>query len=94
MNFEKLNDNNVINIFTFKPYNFRKNIIKREELEKNYKEIEELLNYKFKKIISPNQTHTNIVKIINKENINDDLNEVDGNITNLKGVAFKTVTAD
>ena len=64
MNFKRLNDNNIINLFTFKPYNFRKNLVSNEEINNNFNRLQSDLNYKFDKIIKPIQTHTNNVLIV------------------------------
>lgn len=94
MNFDRLTENGVINLFTYKPYNFRKNIVSSEEIENNYIKLQKELNHKFDKIIGPIQTHTNIVKVVDENNLNDEFDNVDGLITNMKNIALTTVTAD
>ena len=59
--FDKLNEQNIINCFTLKPYNFKdyqNNLIKDEQFDKIFNE----LNVNIKTIKKPNQTHTNIFK--------------------------------
>jgi len=94
MNFKKLNEQNVTNLFTFIPYNFRKNIVSDNEIKENYNKIQNDINHQFIKIVKPIQTHTNIVKVLNEDNISDEFNDVDGLITNMKNVALVTSLAD
>lgn len=84
----------IINLFTKKPFNFRKNIVPIEIINENYSVIEKDCNYKFRKIIKPIQNHTNKVEIVTESNIENEFNEVDGLITDLKGVALVTSLAD
>ena len=62
--------------------------------KKEYEKIEKEVNFNFLAIKKPIQTHTNIVKVLTKENLNDDFQDVDGLITDLKGVALVTSLAD
>lgn len=94
MNFKKLNEQNVTNLFTLIPYNFRKNIVSDNEIKENYNKIQNDINHQFIKIVKPIQTHTNIVKVLNENNINDEFNDVDGLITNMKNIALVTSLAD
>lgn len=94
MSFGRLNHEGVINLFTFKPYNFRSTQVPEYKIEDNYKKIQNDLDVKFKKIIKPNQMHTNNVRFVDENNINDDFLNVDGLITNLKEVALVTSLAD
>ena len=94
LSFKKLDEYDVINLYTTKPYNFRLEQISDEDRNKQYKKIEESLNHKFKNIIGHIQNHTNNVVIVNEDNINDDFFNTDGLITNLKNVALVTKLAD
>lgn len=95
LQFKQLNTNNeIIHLFTKKPFDFNREIISEEQIKIQFKEIEKTLNYTFSKIERPIQTHSNTVKAVTKENINDSFECVDGLITNLKGVALTTVVAD
>lgn len=94
ISFKKLDEYNIINLFTIKPYNFRSNQISKEDIKKQYNSIENDLNTTFKYIISPNQNHTNNVCIVNENNIFNNFDNVDGLITNLKNVALVTKIAD
>ncbi len=92
--FPKLDNQNIINLYTAKPFNFRACLVSDKEIKQNYIDIQNSLNYNFSKIIKPNQNHTNIVKVVTKENINEVFEDVDGLITNLKNVALVTSLAD
>ena len=92
--FKKLDNQNIINLYTSKPFNFRKGLIKDEEIKQNYINIQNSLNCNFTKIIKPNQNHTNIVKVVTEENTNEVFEDVDGLITNLKNIALVTSLAD
>lgn len=92
--FEKLNNNNeIIHLFTKRPFNFSK-LTSTDKIKKDYQEIEQFFNYNFLKIKKPIQTHTNVVKIVTNDNLDDEFLDVDGLITNLKGVALVTSLAD
>lgn len=92
--FKELNDYNVINLFSKKPLNFNGRKIDNETINGQYNIIQEKLGYKFIKIIKPNQCHTNVVKKIDISNINDVFDNVDGLITDIKGIALVTSLAD
>ena len=91
---ELKNLNDIIHLFTKKPYNFSKITSTEENIKKEYEKIEKEVNFNFLAIKKPIQTHTNIVKVLTKENLNDDFQDVDGLITDLKGVALVTSLAD
>ena len=82
--FSKLDKQNIINCFTYKPYNF-KDI---PTTDSEYKKLELDLGNKFDKIIKGKQEHTNVVKIVTEDNIDEEFIGVDGLITNLKNVAL------
>ena len=93
--FEELNKyNNLVHLFTKKEIDFNRKAKSVEELDKQFKEIEDILGVKFKKTIFPYQEHTNIVKCVTEENLDDKFISVDGTITNLKGVALVVSAAD
>ena len=87
-------DHNVISLFIHKPYNFKRDTISELEIQNQFKKIEKAINYNFNNILRPHQTHSNNVQIVNENNINDSFDNVDGLITNLKGVALCTQVAD
>ena len=91
--FEKLLEyNDILHLSTKRPFDFSKNI-KEEDINKQYQELRNILNYDFI-VKKPNQTHTNVVQIVKEDNINDKFLNTDGLITNLKGVALSISTAD
>ena len=88
IHFEELDKDNVINLYTKKPFNFN-----MDDLEGEYKKLEEMLDYKFDKIYISNQTHSTNITVIDDDTpllIDDN----DGIITNRKGVALLTKSAD
>lgn len=93
LTFNKLTDEGIINCFTLKPYDFKdfaNNPNRDSQLEKIYND----LNVKIKLTKKPNQTHTNNVKVLDESNKNDQFDDVDGLVTNLKDVALVTSLAD
>lgn len=94
INFDKLSDQNIINGFTLKPYNFRRGFATDEEIEDNLLRLEDTFKYTFAIRKQPTQTHTNNVRVINADNLNSDFPDVDGLITNLKGVLLTSILAD
>ncbi len=89
--FKRLLDENVLNLFTKNCFNFS---LKNTLLEKEYEKLENILGYKFKKIKFSKQTHSNNIKVVTKDNIDDSFEDIDGIITNLKEVALVTMVAD
>jgi len=94
ISFKKLDEYNIINLYTTKPYNFRYNQVSNELINKQYKNIENIFNNKFDKIIKPNQNHTNNVCCVTKDNIDSTFDNIDGLITNIPNVALVTSLAD
>ena len=93
--FNKLNEyDDIIHLSTKKPFNFSKITNTEDNIKQEYEEIQNILDYKFIKIKKPIQTHTNIVKVLNEDNLEDDFQDVDGLITNLEDVALCVITAD
>ena len=93
--FNKLNEyEDIAHLFTKKPFDFNKFKISPNDIESQYEELNKILGINpIKKVISL-QKHTNIVKTIREDNINEDLDSVDGLITNLKNVSLSIRTAD
>lgn len=89
--FEELDNNKIINFITNKNIGINYAVQSRDEIRSKLKDI---IDFEYKKIISPRQTHTNNVVAITLDNIDDELNDCDGVITNLKGVALTIATAD
>lgn len=92
--FKELDSNEIISFFTKKPFDFNALTNTTENIFNNYKIIESDFNYKFKKIIKPSQTHSSNISIVDENNINDNFENTDGLITNIKGVALVTSLAD
>lgn len=92
--FKNLDNKNLVHLFTLKPFNFNKKFISDDVINEQYKNIEAILDYKFRKILKPIQTHTNIVKCVTEDNMNETFKDVDGLITNQKGIALVTSLAD
>ena len=77
-----------------KPYNFKRTTVSIEEREKEIHNVEREIGYQFPTIIRTQQTHSNNVKVINEENIDEKIENTDGLITNLKDVALFSLIAD
>lgn len=93
--FKKLkNKNEIAHLYTKKKFNFNKQQMSENDIDLQYKEIQNIIDYQCKKIIIPIQSHTNIVKKVDNNNLNNNFENVDGLITNLKGIALVTYTAD
>ena len=66
--FKKLQEhNNLLHLFTLKPFNFRKNIISDEDIKHQYETIANCLHTPSLYFLKPVQTHTNIVKCVTKK---------------------------
>jgi len=89
--FEELDTLKIFNFITNKNVDINYSKQSRDEIRSKLKEV---IPYEYKKIISPKQTHTNNVVAITNDNLNDDLEDCDGVVTNLKGVALTIATAD
>ena len=85
--------NEIIHFYSKKPFNFS-NKISDNVIVEEYNQYEELLKYSCYKKIKPNQTHSNNVIVVDKNNINNYFENTDGLITNLKGYALITSSAD
>ena len=91
MNFDILDKYNLVNFITDKSVDINYSKQNRDDIRNI---LQSMSDYQFKKIISPRQTHTNNVVVIDEENIDSELQDVDGVITRLKGVALTIATAD
>lgn len=91
MNFDILDKYNLVNFITDKSVDINYSKQSRDEIRKI---LQGMSDYQFKKIISPRQTHTNNVVVINEDILDNELQDVDGVITKLKGVALTIATAD
>ena len=94
ISFDRLSDQKVINGFTLKPYNFRRGFATDEEIEDNILRLQDTFKYTFAIRKQPTQTHTNNVRVVTADNLNSDFADVDGLLTNLKGVLLTSILAD
>ena len=84
----------VMAIFSRRPYDINPKTISMEDINRQYSDIEKKVNYVFKKIINPNQNHTDVIGIVDDASLDDQFENTDGLVTNLKGVALVTRVAD
>ena len=89
--FEELSNDKILNFTTNKSVGINYATQSRDEIRGILKDV---VDFECKNIISPRQTHTNNVVAITLDNLDDELNDVDGVITDLKGVALTIATAD
>ena len=89
--FEELNNDKLFSFTTNKSVGINYATQSRDEIREKLKDV---CGFECKKIISPRQTHTNNVVAITLDNLDDELNDVDGVITDLKDVALTIATAD
>ena len=104
LQFRKLLELGVNHAYTLKPhfFNTRPGVVseeRRRESIKNYVGFCNAIGIDYNKLVKPNQTHTNCVKVVDKlhEKISieeDEFKDVDGLITNVKGVSLASVNAD
>ncbi len=76
--------------YTLKDINLRN----KTKDDDDYKKICKALNLNSKDIVSPTQKHTNIVEIVEENNVSSDYPEVDGLLTNKKNKVLSLVFAD
>ena len=93
LTFNKLNEHNIINCFSLKPYDF-KDFDNNPNKDEYLKKIFNNFNQDTKLIKRPIQAQSNIVKVLDKNTKDDELLNIDGIITNLKDVALVTLLAD
>ena len=89
--FEELSNDKILNFTTNKSVGINYATQSRDEIREILKDV---VDFECKKIISPRQTHTNNVVVINEDNLDSELQDVDGVITKLKGIALTIATAD
>ena len=104
LQFKRLLNLGINHAYSLKPhaFNTRPGVVSDETLKKsvkNYKEFCQVLGLDSNMLVKPNQTHTNIVKDVknvpNDISIEEDeLKNVDGLVTNVKGVSLASVNAD
>lgn len=84
----------LVQLYSKKPINVNINQVTKEERERIYKKVSNDIHCQFKVVKTCHQTHTSNVVIVDDSNINEYLDNVDGLITSLKGVALAITTAD
>lgn len=94
--FNKLNEfNDIVHLYTKIPYNFSRKYVIEEEINREIKEIEKDFNIEIKSLKYMKQVHDKNIMIVNEDNIDIDCYEgYDGMLTNLKGIALSTISAD
>ena len=102
--FKKLLDLGVKHAYSLKPhfFNTRPGVVTEERYKKsiqNYADFCKTIDVDYNKLVKPNQTHTSVVKIVDKlpekasiEEIENQ--DVDGLLTNIEGVSLASVNAD
>ena len=78
----------VVHLYTKRPFN-----LDNSKLDEEFKKLEDMAGYKFSKIYISNQIHSTNVEMVD-ENTPLDIKDTDGFITNLRGVALLTKSAD
>lgn len=84
---------NICHLFTKKPFNFNNELVGDEKIRKEYNQIYDIFSTRFVRK-SPCQCHSDVVKVVTRENITDKFEDCDGLITNLHGVMLVTRVAD
>lgn len=87
-------DENLVCLFIHKPYNFIRNASSFEEQDKALELIQKETEFQFEHFITPQQVHGNTIVCIDETNLNEQFENTDGLITQLKGVALGTRVAD
>lgn len=94
ISFNSLDNFNIINAYSKKPLNFNFHVLSREEIDKELDKLENELGYHFDNVVIPKQSHTTNIEIVNEDNVNDEFKDVDGVLTNVKGIGLGTMSAD
>lgn len=92
--FRKLNELGIKHAYTLKSkdYNFKNT--NQEIVNKSFKCICEKLNMNFNNLTRPIQTHKNVIESIKSPKLREELENVDGVITNVKDIPIATTNAD
>ena len=95
LQFRKLNEFGIKHAYTLKNkgYNF-KNHGDISIPDRSYKVLCEELNLNYDNLVRPDQTHTNVVKCVDKFYKTEELKDVDGVLTDKKGISLATTNAD
>lgn len=103
LQFRKLLELGVKHGYSLKPhfFNTRPGVVSNERYQKsveNYIEFCKVLKINSNQLVKPNQTHTNIVEVVDKlpekMSIEDVYKDVDGLISNIEGVSLASCNAD
>lgn len=93
--FKELVNDDVLALYTKKPFNFNYDVIGFSGRDKNYNRIQDDFDYSFRKtIFSLKQIHDKDICIVTEDNLDEELTDYDGFITDLKGVSLEIRTAD
>ena len=93
--FDRINNDKILSFYSQKPIDFGGPALEEEGRRKLIGEIESDFGYKFRAVKQcTRQVHGDRVVIVEEENLREETGEVDGLITDLKGVALEIHTAD
>ena len=93
--FDQLNEyDEIIHLSTKKGMNFSTPIVGIDGIEEGFRKIEIDIGYEFRAIKTPCQIHSNHVRVLTEDNLDEEFSDTDGIVTNLKNVALGIRTAD
>lgn len=92
--FNKLLELGIKHAYTLKKENINFSHKNLDLEKKSYQTICQELDLDYKEITKPKQNHTGTIKIINKPYDTEELIDIDGLITNKKGIILSTTSAD
>jgi len=87
-------DENLVCLFIHKPYNFKRDAVSLSEQVQALELIQKETEFHFEHFITPQQVHGNTIVCIDETNLNEQFENTDGLITQLKGIALGTRVAD
>lgn len=83
---------NLVHGYTLRKHNINMKTEGNNNLEENYKRISRVLNMNYENIVKPHQTHTANIERVDMPNMSFD--NVDGVVTDRKGILLATTSAD
>lgn len=93
--FDRINNDRILSFYSKKPMDFGGAALEGEKRQELIEEIERDLGYHFRSVAKcTKQIHSNKVIIVDGHNIDSELGEADGLLTDLRGVALEIHTAD
>ena len=93
--FDRINNDKILSFYSRKPVDFGGPALETEGREKLIRSIESDFGYKFRAVKQcTRQVHGNRVVIVDEQNLQEEVGEADGLLTDLKGVALEIHTAD